>query len=148
MAQGPTRSIVGVIFKNFINSLKPRQFRGTLIGSDYFGNKYYEIPANPSVGKRKASRWFDPPEKEDFEQELPAEWEAWLRGRRKAPPSEEEVLKNLAIMQMKKKNAAELEAKYAKPGDEKLLQKEIKGSQSFPQYEEFEIQPGKPRKKL
>lgn len=148
MSQQPTRNILGIIFKNFINSFKPRQFRGTLIGTDYFGNKYYEIPADPAVGRRKASRWFDPPEKEDFEQELPAEWEAWLRGRRKEPPPEAEVLKNLAIMQLKKKNAAELEAKYSKGADNQLLPKDVKGPQSFPQYEDYEIMPGKPRKKV
>lgn len=52
------------------------------MGEDYFGNKYYEIPANPSIGKRKASRWFEPADKEAFDQERTAEWDAWLRGRR------------------------------------------------------------------
>lgn len=55
---------------------------GTYVGEDYFGNKYYEIPPNPSIGKRKASRWFTPVDKEDFEQERTAEWDAWLRFRR------------------------------------------------------------------
>lgn len=147
MAQPPTRNILGIIFKNFINSFKPRQIRGTFVGTDYFGNKYYEIPANPSIGKRKASRWFDPPEAENFEQERPAEWDAWLRGRRTQPPEESEVLKNLAIMQMKKENAAKLEAKYAKESDTKMLGIERRGPDSFPKYDEFEIQPGKPLKR-
>lgn len=82
MAKPPPRSILKMIFTNFINSFKPRQIKGTYIGEDYFGNKYYEIPPNPSIGKRKASRWFEPIHKDDFDQELSAEWEAWLRGRR------------------------------------------------------------------
>lgn len=35
-----------------------------------------------SRGKSKTSRWFEPPEEENHEQEITAEWEAWLRGRR------------------------------------------------------------------
>lgn len=107
------------------------------MGKDYFGNKYFEIPANPSIGKRKASRWFDPPKKDDFMQEMPAEWEAWLRGRRKEPPSEEEVMKNLAIMQIKKKNAIAVEAKAGKVVPMK------KGIETFPRRDEYETVPGK-----
>ncbi|KRT81201.1 hypothetical protein AMK59_5907, partial [Oryctes borbonicus] len=101
MAQQQSRSILAMIFRNFINSLKPRRITGDLKGIDYFGNKYFEIPANPSIGKRQASRWFVPPEKDNFQQELPAEWESWLRHRRKEPPAEKEVMRNYALMQMK-----------------------------------------------
>lgn len=76
------RSIWGMIANNFLRSFKPRQVRGNFMGEDYFGNKYYEIPPNPSVGQRKPSRWFVPVNKDDFEQEKTAEWESWLRGRR------------------------------------------------------------------
>lgn len=138
MAQPASRGIIRMILKNFINSLKPRQFRSTLIGSDYFGTKYYEIPADPSVGKRKASRWFEPKDKEDFSQEMPAEWESWLRGRRSQPPTEEEVMKNLAIMEMKKKNAIEIEKKAGSPTPME------KGYETFPKYPEYERIPGKP----
>lgn len=63
--------------------MKPRQIRGNLIGEDYFGNKYFEIPADPRIGKRRAERWFEPAgDREEFERELTAEWESWLRGRR------------------------------------------------------------------
>jgi hypothetical protein len=31
--------------------------------------------ADPRRGKRNPSRWFEPIEKNNFEQELPAEWE-------------------------------------------------------------------------
>ncbi|KAJ8934405.1 hypothetical protein NQ314_013446 [Rhamnusium bicolor] len=137
MAQQPTRSIWAMIIRNFLNSLRPRQFRGTLKGSDYFGNKYYEIPANPAIGKRRSSRWFDPPKKEDFMQEMPAEWEAWLRGRRSEPPTEEEVMTNLAIMQTKKKNAIEVEAKAGK------MTPMTKGIETFPKRPEYETVPGK-----
>ena len=57
------RPLIQIIIRNFLNSFRPRQIRGDLKGEDYFGNKYYEIPADPSRGKRKPSRWFEPPGK-------------------------------------------------------------------------------------
>lgn len=48
-------------------------------GKDYIGNKYYEIPADPSVGRRKPKRWYFPPKGRDFQDPIPAEWQAWLR---------------------------------------------------------------------
>lgn len=39
-------------------------------------------------------------------------YSAWLRGRRQVPPTEEEVLRNKAIADMKKVNAAELDKEY------------------------------------
>lgn len=79
----PPRSILKYIFTNFINSFRPRQTQGNFMGEDYFGNKYFEIPAAPTMGKRKPERWFVPKNnKDDFDSELTAEWESWLRGRR------------------------------------------------------------------
>lgn len=51
-------------------------------GKDYIGNSYFEIPAEPSAGKRKPTRWYNPPKGQDFQDPIPAEWEAWLRMRR------------------------------------------------------------------
>lgn len=81
MAQ-PPRSVLRMILTNFLQSFKPRQVKGNYMGDDYFGNKYFEIPADPSLGKRKATRWFTPVDKENFEQERTGEWDAWLRFRR------------------------------------------------------------------
>ncbi|XP_044259578.1 NADH dehydrogenase [ubiquinone] 1 alpha subcomplex assembly factor 2 [Tribolium madens] len=136
MSQPPARSIWKAVLTNFINSLRPRQIRGNLVGSDYFGNKYYEIPADPSIGKRKASRWFEPQKKDDFQQEMPAEWESWLRGRRKEPPSDDEVMRNYALMQTKKQNAIAVDAKGGK------MTPAEKGMETFPKRPEFEMTPG------
>lgn len=76
-------NIFKYVLTHFLNSLRPRQIRGNLMGEDYFGNKYYEIPRNPALGKRKTERWFEPAgDKDAFDRELTAEWESWLRGRR------------------------------------------------------------------
>jgi NADH dehydrogenase [ubiquinone] 1 alpha subcomplex assembly factor 2 len=147
MTQQQGRSILAMIFRNFIQSLRPRQIRGDLVGTDYYGNKYYEIPANPQIGKRKSSRWFEPKIKDDFEQEIPAEWEAWLRGRRNAPPGEEEVLRNLAIMKQKKENAKANAITEASGNEQSMLENEVKGMESFPKYSEYEIMPGKKQEK-
>lgn len=78
------QTVFSMIWNNFRKSLSPRQRIGNFMGEDYFGNKYYEIPAQPQVGKRRAERWFEPSEKKDenFDRELTAEWESWLRYRR------------------------------------------------------------------
>ncbi|XP_055630123.1 NADH dehydrogenase [ubiquinone] 1 alpha subcomplex assembly factor 2 [Toxorhynchites rutilus septentrionalis] len=143
MTQPPTRNLIKNIFKHFINSFKPRQLKGNYMGEDYFGNKYYEIPANPAIGQRRNQRWFEPTEKEAYGQEVTAEWEAWLRGRRKEPPTREELMRNLAIMKMKERNYAALESKNVKAKDAAELEKKTTGMGSFPQYEEYEVMPGK-----
>lgn len=137
MSQPPARSIWGTVLKNFINSLKPRQIRGNFKGADYLGNKYYEIPVSASSARSRPSRWFEPPNEDDFDNEMPAEWESWLRGRRKEPPTEEEIAKNLAIMQMKKRNAIAVDAKAGKMTPMK------KGIETFPVRPEYEKVPGK-----
>lgn len=76
------RPVLKILFKTFIDSFRIRQIKGDFKGEDYFGNKFYEIPKDLSKGKSKASRWFEPPEKENHEQEMTAEWASWLRGRR------------------------------------------------------------------
>jgi NADH:ubiquinone oxidoreductase subunit len=131
MSQPPTRRIMKILFTNLINSFRPRQISGNLMGQDYFGNKFYEIPADPQNGRRKAARWFEPVDKENFEQEVTAEWEAWLRGRRKVAPTDEELMQNLAIIKMKEKNSAELDKKYNSEKDPELLEKQIKGKGLF-----------------
>lgn len=64
------------------------------------------------------------------------------------PPTDEELKRNLAIMEMKKLNAAELDAKYS-DGKEKDKHLEITtGLSDFPKYKEYETVVGKrPEKK-
>lgn len=86
------------------------------------------------------ARWFDPAVKDDFQQEIPAEWEAWLRYRRAQPPTEDEIKSSYALMMLKKKNAQALEA--ATPAGAATMP--AKGMETFPQYgDEYEITVGK-----
>uniref|UniRef100_A0A1B6D981 NADH dehydrogenase [ubiquinone] 1 alpha subcomplex subunit 12 n=1 Tax=Clastoptera arizonana TaxID=38151 RepID=A0A1B6D981_9HEMI len=132
------RDLLAIIVKNFINSLKPRKFFGDLKGTDNMGNKYFEIVHS----HKKPSRYFTPVNKEGFDQEIPPEWEAWLRGRRSHPPTEQEILNNYKLLLQKKDNAAKIDAKYlGLKTPEPKMHPEI-GMGSFPKYEEYEIMPG------
>jgi len=133
----PGRSVWKVVWNNFLKSFQPRKNQGDLVGMDNFGNKYFEIAADPSAGKRKPTRWFEPTISDKYDQELSAEWEAWLRGRRNNPPTPGEIAQNLAVSNLKKINAAELEQKHhpgAVPNPEKV--------QGFPKFDEYEVMPG------
>ncbi|XP_011561510.1 NADH dehydrogenase [ubiquinone] 1 alpha subcomplex assembly factor 2 [Plutella xylostella] len=136
---GEQRHVWRIVLRNFINSLRPRQIVGNKMGKDYIGNQYYEIPAKPQEGKRKPTRWYDPPKGQDFQDPIPAEWEAWLRYRRTVPPTEEEVARNVALMQMKQANAAQIETKRLAEGGS-LPSRPDKGADSFPSYPD--LQPG------
>lgn len=144
------RDLLKIIFQNFVKSLRPREFRGTLRGTDLFGNKYYEKVADPSVGRRKASRYFEPLEKNAFDQEISPEWEAWLRGRRDEPPTDQELQQNKAFMELKQKRAQAIDAGLVKTpaANQQTLGAEKRGVESFPNYgDEYERSAGyKPKR--
>ncbi|XP_029572359.1 NADH dehydrogenase [ubiquinone] 1 alpha subcomplex assembly factor 2 [Salmo trutta] len=69
------------------------------VGTDHFGNKYYWQPEQKTWTGRivRAKRMVvavNPTEFEYLEGNIPSEWDAWIRGRRKQPPSIEELVKN------------------------------------------------------
>ncbi|XP_013778282.1 mimitin, mitochondrial-like isoform X2 [Limulus polyphemus] len=142
-----SRSILRMIIKNFIESVTPRKRRGDFVGRDNFGNKYYEIPPDPSRGKRYPVRWYETKVSDDWEQEIPTEWEAWLRGRRTSAPGIEEIEINARIMEMKKQKGAEVEDQARKERELKTQSKENSETRelqkkSFPVYEDYEKNPG------
>lgn len=61
---------------------------------------------------------------------------AWLRGRRKEVPDTEEVLKNLAIMQMKKINAQKVAIENPFVNKESELPA---STSKFPVFKEYEL---------
>lgn len=67
---------------------------------------------------------------------------------RTEPPTHEELLKNLAIIQMKQINSAKLNKLHGKSADQKdNVPNEEKGYASFPKYgKEYETVPGKDEK--
>lgn len=128
------RGLIREIFKNFINSLKPRKIWGESRGKDYMGTEYFEIPRTPDNTQRPA-RWFKPVKEGDLGHEIPPEWESWLRYKRRDPPTEEEIQINLMKMRQVKENAKKLEKNSRLPVDK------IKniGKSSFPIYEDYKL---------
>ncbi|XP_029640994.2 NADH dehydrogenase [ubiquinone] 1 alpha subcomplex assembly factor 2 isoform X1 [Octopus sinensis] len=127
------------LFKNSLYSVRQQK---RIIGNDYFGNVYYEKEANPSRNL-KGARWV---ERADGDQmtppDMPVEWEAWIRGKRQNPPTEEEIQRNYAKMMKTIHRAKELEQKYASASpkfEENVLPRTRR---EFPEYPEYEIIPG------
>lgn len=58
------------------------------------------------------------------------------------PPTKEELMRNLAIMDMKKDNAAKIDKKFAKAITKENPEKIVTGM-SFPSYKDYERVPGK-----
>ncbi|EFN77086.1 NADH dehydrogenase [ubiquinone] 1 alpha subcomplex assembly factor 2 [Harpegnathos saltator] len=131
------RGVFKILWNSFISSLKPRYFRRKLMGEDYYGTKYYEEEIRYS-NRQRPPRSFEPINKEDFTQELPAEWEAWLRYRRKDPPTREEIEDNYQLAMTKKKNAGELKQKYSQDNECPTLSiSGVKTPGNFPVYEDY-----------
>ncbi|KAI4497410.1 hypothetical protein M0802_007421 [Mischocyttarus mexicanus] len=135
---GRQRGIFQMIFRDFLASIKPTFNRPKLMGEDFYGTKYYEKALDKTSKKKLPSRYFESIN-DNFEQEIPAEWEAWLRFRRKEPPTNEEVEANYKISMIKKMNAAKIEAanKELKALNEPEIPVEKPGYKSFPVYEEY-----------
>lgn len=110
------------------------------MGEDFYGTKFYEEPRD--AGRKTRGRFFEPLDKENFEQEITAEWESWLRYRRQDPPTKKEVEENYRMILTKRENAAKLASENAAKKDESEKptlpsgSREIPGS-SFPVYEEY-----------
>ncbi|CAM1300056.1 Uncharacterised protein g2600 [Pycnogonum litorale] len=136
------RDVLKVIWQNFVRSLSKPKFTANKIGEDKFGNTYFEIPADPSRGKRFPRRWFQTVDQENYLQEIPVEWEAWIRNKRESPPTEEELFRNQTMIEQKKRNAEEINYKFQNTDDAK---KSTDGR--FPIYEDYETLPGIKREK-
>ncbi|XP_068166423.1 NADH dehydrogenase [ubiquinone] 1 alpha subcomplex assembly factor 2 [Antennarius striatus] len=86
------------------------------VGTDHLGNKYYFIPQQKTWTGRsvRAKRIIEMANSVEYEYvggSIPKEWEAWIQGKRKQPPSVEELLKNEYYMKQIKLKAKELEEK-------------------------------------
>uniref|UniRef100_UPI001ED84E69 NADH dehydrogenase [ubiquinone] 1 alpha subcomplex assembly factor 2 isoform X2 n=1 Tax=Scatophagus argus TaxID=75038 RepID=UPI001ED84E69 len=86
------------------------------VGTDHLGNKYYLIPEQKTwtgrlVRARRMVEAANPREYEYIEGSIPVEWDAWIRGRRKEPPSIEELLRNESYREQIKIKAEEVEGK-------------------------------------
>lgn len=86
------------------------------VGTDHVGNTYYHIPEQKTwtgrlVRARRMVVAANVTEYEYVEGSIPMEWDSWIRGRRKEPPSVEELLKNQSYRDNIKIKAREVEEK-------------------------------------
>ncbi|XP_061527878.1 NADH dehydrogenase [ubiquinone] 1 alpha subcomplex assembly factor 2 [Phycodurus eques] len=86
------------------------------VGTDHMGNKYYIVPEQKTWTGRlvRAKRMVEasnPTEYKSMESSIPIEWDAWIRGRRKEPPSVEELAMNEAYREQIKLKARDVEEK-------------------------------------
>ncbi|XP_028313017.1 NADH dehydrogenase [ubiquinone] 1 alpha subcomplex assembly factor 2 [Gouania willdenowi] len=100
------------------------------VGTDHLGNKYYFIPQQKTWTGRllRAKRTVEAAttsECEYMEGSIPIEWEAWIRGRRKEPPTIEELLKNESYREQIKVKAKEVEEREEE--HQEGLKTEVKG---------------------
>ncbi|CAL1262315.1 unnamed protein product [Larinioides sclopetarius] len=136
MSQG--RSVWRMIITNFVKSFKLLPPEGKLVGQDHLGNKYYQASQNPHSMRKAGNRWFEPKVEGDWQQNLPAEWEAWLRGRRHDAPTEEEVMQNLALAKTKKIKGDEIAARDQTASHSSNIEEKPR----FPKLEDYEKEPG------
>lgn len=100
-----------LFYRRFLKSIKiGEERRYNEVGRDHLGNQYFEIPADPSRGRRNPRRWYEAGKRFDhdhFDRPLPSEWFAWLHLRRMDPPTEEEIQRNLQMIKQKQEYAAQ-----------------------------------------
>ncbi|XP_062984103.1 NADH dehydrogenase [ubiquinone] 1 alpha subcomplex assembly factor 2 isoform X1 [Elgaria multicarinata webbii] len=117
------------------------------VGTDPSGNKYYRIPKHETWAGQiiKERRFAENLGVKEYEYEvgnMPTEWEAWIRKKRKDPPTNEEILQNEEYKDNIKRRAEEVSEKerllQAKEYEEGLvaepLQTQIKGHASAHHY--------------
>ncbi|XP_053149026.1 NADH dehydrogenase [ubiquinone] 1 alpha subcomplex assembly factor 2 isoform X3 [Hemicordylus capensis] len=115
-----------------LRALGPEKQR---VGTDYLGNTYYRIPKHKTWAGHiiQERRFLEGSNIKEFEYEvgnIPTEWEAWIRKRRKDPPTIEEILKNANYKEELKYKVLELYEKerlqQAKEHEEGLVAEPIK----------------------
>ncbi|XP_037633318.1 NADH dehydrogenase [ubiquinone] 1 alpha subcomplex assembly factor 2 isoform X1 [Sebastes umbrosus] len=75
------------------------------------GSQMSRAQTGRSVRARRMVEAANPTEYEYTEGSIPMEWDAWIRGRRKEPPSIEELLKNESYREQIKLKAKEVDEK-------------------------------------
>ncbi|XP_030851878.1 NADH dehydrogenase [ubiquinone] 1 alpha subcomplex assembly factor 2 [Strongylocentrotus purpuratus] len=127
-----------------------KQISKVLVGSDKMGNKYYEKPGHTNSKGRdiKLKRSVEAVvSHHEYEAGMiPLEWEAWVRGRRELPPTEEEIDRRENQTQIVKARAAEVELKdkerQEREYEEGLVARPVqvtaKGHASAPIYEKID----------
>ncbi|KIH58077.1 hypothetical protein ANCDUO_11723, partial [Ancylostoma duodenale] len=106
------------------------------IGEDSAGHRYYEIQNT----RQNVTRGYDPPPNNP-KSEPGVEWQSWLKGTRRFPPSDDEISLNrmkeqaqLAQNETTEKRAPHVATTGSNPSQDKPA--------AFPRYDDMESAPG------
>ncbi|KAH7730641.1 NADH:ubiquinone oxidoreductase [Aphelenchoides avenae] len=126
------------VWQLFVESLTRTRAK-RYIGEDSFGNRYYELPQT----KTNVTRGFDPPEGHPHPSLPTVEWQSWLKGTRKLPPSPEEIRMNMARQQAQQLQDARTEQNAPRIDSKGKGAHDIDRPKNYPMYEgTYEQAPG------
>ncbi|KAK5979202.1 NADH:ubiquinone oxidoreductase domain containing protein [Trichostrongylus colubriformis] len=124
------------VWHNFKKYLRKDWSKKTYVAEDSAGRRYYEI----SNTRQNVTRGFDPPPNAPPSQPS-VEWQSWLKGTRRFPPSDEEIALNRTRQQAQlvQNTSTEQRAPHvATTGSNYPRDK----PQQFPQHDDLESAPG------
>ncbi|VDM56116.1 unnamed protein product [Angiostrongylus costaricensis] len=126
-----------VVLSNLWKYLRKDWSAKVYIGEDAMGNRYYEIKNT----RQNVTRGYDPPIGASNPQAPTVEWQSWLKGTRRFPPSEEEIALNRTRQQaqLAQNLTTEQRAPHVAATDTSRKQ-DIPAA--FPHYEDLESAPG------
>uniref|UniRef100_A0A1I7X770 NADH dehydrogenase [ubiquinone] 1 alpha subcomplex subunit 12 n=1 Tax=Heterorhabditis bacteriophora TaxID=37862 RepID=A0A1I7X770_HETBA len=123
----------GRVISNIWKYLKKDWSEKNYVGEDAAGHKFYEI----TNSRRNILRGFDPPLATPNSQP-DLEWQSWLRGTRRFPPSDSEIAQN------RLKQQAQVPEDLGIAHRAPHVQSNINNTQParYPQYNDMETSPG------
>uniref|UniRef100_A0A1I7ZC09 NADH dehydrogenase [ubiquinone] 1 alpha subcomplex subunit 12 n=1 Tax=Steinernema glaseri TaxID=37863 RepID=A0A1I7ZC09_9BILA len=121
-----------LLTKSFANNV-PKKY----IAEDSYGNKYYEFHKTRS----NITRGYDPPAS-GHQQHPSIEWESWLKGTRRFPPSEQEIQLNRQRQQAQVLQDTVTEKRAPRIDSTGKGFADIDRPKQYPQYDDYESTPG------
>uniref|UniRef100_A0AC34QA57 NADH dehydrogenase [ubiquinone] 1 alpha subcomplex subunit 12 n=1 Tax=Panagrolaimus sp. JU765 TaxID=591449 RepID=A0AC34QA57_9BILA len=123
---------------NNLNRAISREAEKVFIGTDSVGNKYYEYKGGRTQ-RSNIKRGYEPVVEGG---KPPLEWDAWLKGTRRFPPSDEEIALNRQRQQQQLAEDAQTEKRAPKIGSRGKGAADVDRPKSYPKYDDLEINPG------
>uniref|UniRef100_A0AC34GSQ1 NADH dehydrogenase [ubiquinone] 1 alpha subcomplex subunit 12 n=1 Tax=Panagrolaimus sp. ES5 TaxID=591445 RepID=A0AC34GSQ1_9BILA len=124
---------------NNMTRMITKQTEKVIVGQDVVGNQYYEYKGARS-DRTNIQRGYD---QTDPNASKPAiEWESWLKGTRRFPPSDEEIQLNRLRQQKQLEQDSVTERRAPKIGSSGKGAGDIDRPKQYPTYDDMEISPG------
>ncbi|KAI6175900.1 hypothetical protein M3Y97_00740800 [Aphelenchoides bicaudatus] len=135
----------GRVWSEIWKSLTKTSVAKKYIGEDKFGNKFYEFEGRVISNNSNVKRGYNHGEDPNI---LPSvEWQSWLKGSRRFPPSDQEIEINRAKEQAKLAQDAQTESRAPHISSQGKGAADVDRPRQFPSYgNEYEKNPGAERK--